>query len=134
VHIERQLLRDILSCGGLKLCKLSRVCDRKPDAYGHKGSVERRRIQNLVTRWKRLHHDHFEALALQHSLTGTSCLSEPNRITISSAIAPTPFASIVPASAPPKKMPSTSSSTSGKRSTGADLFKSIVGESEVYGE
>jgi hypothetical protein len=31
-------------------------------------------------------------------------------------------------------MPSSSASTSGKNSTGANLFKSIVGESKVYGE
>lgn len=73
--LQRQLLLDIESRGGLFAFKISRLCNEKPDVYGEKNSVLRRQVQNAVTYWKTLNREKFEDLKRQ--LLTTGILSSP---------------------------------------------------------
>jgi hypothetical protein len=54
LHIQKQLIADILAGGGLELISLKQLCNSKQDIYGKIGSPTRRQIQNKVHIWKKL--------------------------------------------------------------------------------
>lgn len=64
-HVLKQLLCDIEEQGGLHSnFTLRSVCDSKPTLYGHKGTPQRRAIQNKTQRLKLLHRrEYLELLA-----------------------------------------------------------------------
>ena len=62
IHLQRQLLNDILNSGGLFATSLRCICDSNPHLYGFPGTKERKRIQNKVYRWKLLSEEEFADL------------------------------------------------------------------------
>jgi hypothetical protein len=52
--LQKQLVADIDSYGGLSHFSLEETCDLKKDVYGARGSKTRKKVQNLVDYWKRL--------------------------------------------------------------------------------
>jgi len=70
IPIQKQLLQDILLNGGLKFCKVSKLCDQKPDIYGEPGSSRRRQIQNKATKWRALDTIEFSKLCDSFGTTG----------------------------------------------------------------
>jgi hypothetical protein len=52
--VEEQLLRDIEAFGGIASVNLSHICNLKTETYGAPHSLERKKIQNKVNRWKAL--------------------------------------------------------------------------------
>ena len=61
-NLEAQLLRDIENSGGIHSISLWRLCDLKPFLYGEKNSLQRRRIQNKVYRWKQFKSKEYKQL------------------------------------------------------------------------
>ena len=58
--VKGQLLIDIEAAGGLFRVKAALLCDTKKHLYGARNSALRRKVQNLITRWKRQSHAAFE--------------------------------------------------------------------------
>jgi hypothetical protein len=52
--LQKQLVADIDSNGGLSNFSVEETCDLKKDVYGARGSKTRKKVQNLVDYWKRL--------------------------------------------------------------------------------
>lgn len=51
--IKLQLAQDIQQRGGIDSVSLSRLCNDKDDIYGKANSQLRRKVQNIVARWKK---------------------------------------------------------------------------------
>ena len=78
--IEAQLLQDIENSGGIHSASLYRICNLKPELYGVSGSKDRKRIQNLVNRWKQLKNKEYKNLL---------CNLLPDKYTSQEATTPT---------------------------------------------
>ena len=48
LSVQKILLTDLITSGGLKATSLRELCDRRPSVYGERGSDKRRKIQNKV--------------------------------------------------------------------------------------
>ena len=53
MFIQEQLILDIYQDGGLHRANIAGICNKNPEMYGPARSVQRRRIQNKVDRWKK---------------------------------------------------------------------------------
>lgn len=72
VHIQKILLEDIEAAGGLGVCNLPRICNKRVDIYGNPNSKRRRAVRNKVARWKKLKERQYSRLLEQLGLPESS--------------------------------------------------------------
>lgn len=63
LHIQKQLLCDIKSAGGISACiDFVHLYNRRPEIYGAPSTVQRRKVRNKIQRWKGLTGKQFHQL------------------------------------------------------------------------
>ena len=64
--VIRKLLRDIEERGGIHTFSIKNLCDCFPETYGFPNTIQRRRVQNKVNKWKLLTLERFQAVQLKY--------------------------------------------------------------------